>query len=231
MQLVVSTLLSDLTHAFTAKTRITTGSSASAIPALRRMFPPNTHRIGSRLHIINDDAAHYGMLDVPHCWTGACDGASSAAHGGAAGVSRPARRFRQGGATRDGGRPSDGAKGHAGGTKRHGRGRPSWDIRAASATHSLTQAWLSEPRRAELLQVNGSRRVLLPLHLGLRRNVLALADEGEAGHDGCDGHETDTQGANKRLPREESWGDRGASGEEAPPARKASCVPGACTIM
>ena len=159
------------------------------------------------------------------------DGASRAAHGGTAGATRPARVRCRGNATTDGGWASDGAERHAGGLKRHGRERPSWDIRAASATHSLTQAWLSEPRCAELLQVHGSRRVLLPLHPGLRRNVVALAGEGKAGHDGCDGHETDTQGADTRLPREESWGGPRRSEGEAPPARKASCVPGTCTTM
>src|SRR5829696_8858366 len=61
----------------------------------------------------------------------------------------------------------------------------------------------SEPRGAELLQVqvHGSRRVFGPLFPETRGNFLALLGHGEACHDGCDGYETDTQGANKRLPR------------------------------
>ena len=48
---------------------------------------------------------------------------------------------------------------------------------------------------AQLLEVDGSRRVLGPLFLVPARLFLTLADDGEAGHDGCDGDETDTQGA------------------------------------
>ena len=61
----------------------------------------------------------------------------------------------------------------------------------------------SEPRRAEPLQVqvHGSRRVFGPLFLETRGSFLALPGHGEACHDGCDGYETDTQGADKRLPR------------------------------
>jgi hypothetical protein len=52
----------------------------------------------------------------------------------------------------------------------------------------------SEPRGAELLQVqvNGSRRVFGPLTLVAHRAILALAGKGKAGHNGCDGHQTDT---------------------------------------
>jgi len=81
----------------------------------------------------------------------------------------------------------------------------------------------SEPRSAEQVQVHCSRGVLGPLGPLRRRKLLALADEGEAGHDGCNGHETDTQGADKRLPR---WRvERGASGARRHRHNKASCVP------
>jgi hypothetical protein len=65
--------------------------------------------------------------------------------------------------------------------------------------YTLGVGWFpaSEPRCAELLQVqiHGSRRVFLPLFPEARGNFLALAGNGEACHDGCDGYETDTQGA------------------------------------
>jgi hypothetical protein len=71
--------------------------------------------------------------------------------------------------------------------------------------HALRNRTLdtSEARGTKPLevQVDGSRREIGPLFLVSRRIFLALADDGEAGHDGCDGYETDTQGANKRLPR------------------------------
>ena len=51
------------------------------------------------------------------------------------------------------------------------------------------------------VQVDGSRRVFGPLFLVTHRLFLTLAGNGEAGHDGCDGDETDTQGTNRRLPR------------------------------
>src|SRR5688572_25804951 len=88
--------------------------------------------------------------------------------------------------------------------KKVGHECPSWDIRARSATTRYAD-WLPdlEPRRAESLQVqvHGSRRVFGPLFPETRGNFLALSGHGEACHDGCDGYETDTQGANKRLPR------------------------------
>ncbi len=61
----------------------------------------------------------------------------------------------------------------------------------------------SEARGTQPLQVqvDGSRRVFGPLFLVSRRLFLTLAGNGEAGHDGCDGNETDTQGTNRRLPR------------------------------
>lgn len=71
-----------------------------------------------------------------------------------------------------------------------------WGVRATSATTLSSWAGLSgsEPRGAELLQVqvNGSRRVFGPLTLVAHRAILALAGEGKAGHNGCDGHQTDT---------------------------------------
>src|SRR5688572_3098510 len=79
-----------------------------------------------------------------------------------------------------------------------------WDIRARCAAHSSRTGFRrSEPRGAESLQVqvHGSRRVFGPLFPETRGNFLALPGHGEACHDGCDGYETDTQGANKRLPR------------------------------
>jgi len=68
---------------------------------------------------------------------------------------------------------------------------------------SRTGCRCSEPRGAESLQVqvHGSRRVFGPLFPESRGNFLALPCHGEACHDGCDGYETDTQGADKRLPR------------------------------
>jgi len=84
----------------------------------------------------------------------------------------------------------------SGGMKRHGRGRPKWGVRASSATSLSAWAGLygSEPRCAELLQVqvHGSRRVLGPLSLHAHRNLLVLACEGKAGHNGCNGHKADT---------------------------------------
>ena len=70
-------------------------------------------------------------------------------------------------------------------------------------TLSWTGFRCSEPRGAKSfqVQVHGSRRVFGPLFPEPRGNFLALPGHGEACHDGCDGYETDTQGANTRLPR------------------------------
>ena len=101
-------------------------------------------------------------------------------------------------------------RGCTGTGQREGRGCPSWDTRARSATtrHAGRDA-RSEPRGAELLQVqaHGSRRVFGPLLPETIGSFLALTGHGEACHDGCDGYETDTQGADKRLPRG-GWGRR-----------------------
>src|SRR4051812_45382774 len=120
---------------------------------------------------------------------------------------------------------------HGGGMKRHGRGCPNRDTRATSATALFAWEWTagSEPRSAELLQiqVHCSRRVLGPLLPALHRELMALANESEAGHDGCDGHETDTQGADSASRVEDV---RGASGE-APAPHQATCVPNGCSIL
>jgi hypothetical protein len=63
---------------------------------------------------------------------------------------------------------------------------------------ALSEAGGTKPLQ---VQVDGSRRVFGPLFLVSRRLFLTLAGNGEAGHDGCDGDETDTQGTNRRLPR------------------------------
>ena len=147
------------------------------------------------------------------------------------------------GANLDGVYASEVAGRHGGGTKRHGRGCPNRDTRATSATALFTWEWTagSEPRSAKLfqIQVHCSRRVLGPLVTALRRELMALANESEAGHDGCDGHETDTQGADTRLPRVENGGTAALRGGRrhlhvrhlACPMRARSCNVRDCNFM
>src|SRR4051794_32790404 len=100
-------------------------------------------------------------------------------------------------------------------TKRHGADVPD----GTSAPRLLHSSWGgrpgSESRCAELLQVqvHGSRGVFRPLLAVAHRQFLPLAYEGEACHDGCDGYETDTQGANSASCVEDGYG----ASSEAPP--------------
>ena len=71
------------------------------------------------------------------------------------------------------------------------------------ASVSLCEPRFSKTRVSEQVQVyrggGGFGAALLPHP---HRLFLTLADHGEACDDGHDGHETDAQGANKRLPCE-----------------------------
>jgi hypothetical protein len=63
----------------------------------------------------------------------------------------------------------------------------------------LIEIAISQSRVPQLIQVYCGWRDLRPLLLRPFGLFLQLADDGEAGHDCRDGHEADTQGANRRL--------------------------------
>lgn len=78
--------------------------------------------------------------------------------------------------------------------KTRGAAVPWWDSGAPWA-HASGPSWdrALEARRPDLVEIDRSRRRGLVRHPVVGAALfLALPDDGEAGHDGCDGYETDT---------------------------------------
>lgn len=109
-------------------------------------------------------------------------------------------------AGRNDGRGGPAVNGTRGATKRHGATLsqlgPSCPVRRDAAPRSSGPFRAgSEACHPKLIQVDGSRRSrFVPMISVGPALFLPLAHDGHACHDGCDGHETDTQGSDKRLP-------------------------------